>query len=245
MSRVISWFSCGAASAVATKLMIEKYPQTQVVRIVIDNEHQDNWRFADDCAEWFGRPILELRSAKHKDCWSVWEKERWLNGPGGAKCTVELKKKVRRDFQLHDDVQAFGFTFDEKERAKHLIENNLELFRLSKYPLIARKITKEKCFSILYDAGIELPWAYRIGFGNANCIGCVKGGMGYWNHVRKVAPDVFQRMSLLEREIEASCINGKYLDELLPHEGKHESLLLPGCGFFCEQLSLFDTAQTK
>ena len=33
MASVISWFSCGAASAVATKLMIEKYPETQVERM--------------------------------------------------------------------------------------------------------------------------------------------------------------------------------------------------------------------
>lgn len=241
MSRVISWFSCGAASAVATKLMIEKYPQTQVVRIVIDNEHEDNSRFADDCAEWFGRPILELRSAKHKDCWSVWEKERWLNGPGGAKCTVELKKKVRRDFQQHDDIQAFGYTFDEKDRATHLIENNLELFRLAKYPLIAAKYTKEDCFKRIEDAGLLLPMPYRLGLHNANCIGCVKGGMGYWNRIRELFPDVFDRMSKLERNIGASCIKGVYLDELDPKRGRHEDIRLPSCGFVCEpvQLSLF------
>lgn len=241
MSRVISWFSCGAASAVATKLMIEKYPQTQVVRIVIDNEHEDNSRFADDCAEWFGRPILELRSAKHKDCWSVWEKERWLNGPGGAKCTVELKKKVRRDFQLHDDVQAFGYTFDEKDRATHLIENNLELFRLAKYPLIAAKFTKKDCFKYIKEAGLLLPMPYRLGLHNANCIGCVKGGMGYWNRIRDLFPEVFTRMAKLERNIGASCIKGVYLDELDPKRGRHEDIRLPSCGFVCEpvQLSLF------
>jgi hypothetical protein len=241
MGRVISWFSCGAASAVATKLMIEKYPTTQVVRIVIDNEHEDNSRFADDCAQWFGRPILELRSTKYKDCWDVWEKERWLNGPGGAKCTVELKKKIRRGFQKHDDIQSFGYTFDEKDRAIHLIENNLELFRLAKYPLIAAKLTKEDCFKRIEDAGLLLPMPYRLGLHNANCIGCVKGGMGYWNRIRELFPDVFDRMSKLERNIGASCIKGVYLDELDPKRGRHEDIRLPSCGFVCEpvQLSLF------
>lgn len=240
MGRIISWFSCGAASAVATKLMIERYPTTQVVRIVIDNEDEDNSRFADDCAEWFGRPILEIRSTKYKDCWDVWKRERWLNGAEGAKCSTELKKKVRQAFQQPFDIQAFGYHFGEKERASHLIANNPELYKCVKYPLIAHRYSKEKCFSILYDAGIELPWAYRVGFNNANCTGCVKGGMGYWNHVKKVKPEVFWRMAALEREIGASCIKGKYLDELQPHEGRHESLVLPGCGFFCEQLSIFD-----
>lgn len=242
MSRVISWFSCGAASAVATKLMIEQYPQTIVARIVIDNEHEDNWRFADDCAEWFGRPIVELRSPRFKDCWEVWEKERWLNGPGGAKCTVELKKKVRRDFQQPGDIQAFGYHFGEKDRAKHLIENNLELFRCAKYPLIAQKLDKEACFKTIQDAGLKLPEVYSLGLHNANCVGCVKGGMGYWNHIRKIRPDIFDRMAKLERKIGASCIKGVYLDELDPGRGRHESIALPSCGFLCEpvQLSLFN-----
>lgn len=239
-NRIISWFSCGAASAVATKLMLEKYPAAQVVRIVIDNEHEDNNRFANDCAEWFGRPILELRSTKYKDCWDVWERERWLNGVGGAKCTTMLKKRVRQGFQRPYDIQAFGYTKGESDRAKHLIKNNPELYGCVKYPLIAKGYTKDKCFQVLQEAGIELPWSYRIGFANANCIGCVKGGKGYWNHVRKVAPEVFDRMAKLERTIGASCIKGRYLDELQPHEGRHEPLTLPGCGFFCEQLSIFD-----
>lgn len=245
MSRIISWFSCGAASAVATKLMIEKYPTTQVVRIVIDNEHHDNWRFADDCAAWFGRPILELRSAKYKDCWDVWERERWLNGPGGAKCTVELKKKVRRDFQQTGDIQAFGYHYGEKDRATHLIENNLELFRQVRFPVIARKMSKEDCFRFVHKAGIKLPAAYELGLSNANCIGCVKGGMGYWNHIRRISPGTFDRMAKLERKIGASCIKDVYLDELRPDQGKHESIAIAGCGFLCEvkpvQLSIFDS----
>ena len=40
------WFSCGAASAVAAKLTIEKYGQTHIVRIVnnyILDEDPDAW----------------------------------------------------------------------------------------------------------------------------------------------------------------------------------------------------------
>lgn len=243
MSRIISWFSCGAASAVATKLLIDRYPDTLVVRCIVKNEHEDNDRFADDCAEWFGRPILELRSTKYKDCWEVWERTGYLNGPAGARCTVELKKNVRRNFQQPGDIQAFGYTIEEKDRAKHLIDNNLELFRTAKYPLIAAKLKKKDCFRIITEAGIELPWSYRNGLNNANCIGCVKGGMGYWNHIRRISPETFDRMAKLERTIGASCINGVFLDELDPTRGRHESLKLPSCGFLCEpvQLSLFDS----
>ena len=103
--RHVSWFSCGAASAVATKLAIAQHPGTIVVRCIVENEDPDNDRFANDCAEWFNRPVLELRSAKYKDCWQVWEERRFLNGPAGALCTVEMKKKVRQRFQQPGDLQ--------------------------------------------------------------------------------------------------------------------------------------------
>ena len=36
------------------------------------------------------------------------------------------------------------------------------------------------------------PLMYDLGYPNNNCIGCVKGGMGYWNHIRKDFPEVFE-----------------------------------------------------
>ena len=41
---------------------------------------------------------------------------------------------------------------------------------------------------------------YDMGYPNNNCIGCVKGGMGYWNHIRKDFPEVFDSRAKLERE---------------------------------------------
>lgn len=243
--RHISWFSCGAASAIATKMMIEKYPATLVVRIPIANEDEDNDRFADDCAEWFGRPIVEVVSAKYKDCWQVWEERRFLNSPAGALCTTELKKKVRQAFQRPGDVQCFGYHKDEKDRAKNIVDNNPELYGCSYFPLIESNLSKEDCFRLVHQAGLKLPRSYEMGLSNANCIGCVKGGMGYWNHIRKIKPEVFDRMAKLERRIGASCLRDVYLDELDPERGRHESIAIAGCGFLCEvkpvQLSLFET----
>jgi hypothetical protein len=55
-SRIVCQFSCGAASAVATKLAIAQYGATHEVVIInafLANEHPDNRRFADECAAWF------------------------------------------------------------------------------------------------------------------------------------------------------------------------------------------------
>ena len=68
------------------------------------------------------------------------------------------------------------------------------------FPLIENKLTKQDCLKIVKDAGIELPEMYKLGFSNNNCIGCVKGGMGYWNKIRVDFPETFQRMAALERQ---------------------------------------------
>ena len=43
--RVISWFSCGAASAYSTFLALQKYPNLEIVYCWVVNEHIDNMKF--------------------------------------------------------------------------------------------------------------------------------------------------------------------------------------------------------
>ena len=71
---------------------------------------------------------------------------------------------------------------------------------------------------IISEAGIELPAMYRLGYSNNNCVGCVKGGMGYWNKIRKDFPDIFQRTVELENKAGHSCIKGKFLKDLKQNE---------------------------
>lgn len=67
MSRVLSWFSCGAASAIATKLTPESVP----VYCETGAEHPNNSRFMQQCEAWFGRIVTRLRSEKYLDTNSV------------------------------------------------------------------------------------------------------------------------------------------------------------------------------
>ena len=67
MSRIVCQFSCGAASAVATKLALAQYGGTRDVQIVnafIKQEHEDNRRFLADCETWFTKSIVQLREQK-------------------------------------------------------------------------------------------------------------------------------------------------------------------------------------
>lgn len=240
--RVVCWFSCGAASAVATKLALERYPTEEFVISYCDtgSEHEDNKRFMIDCEKWFGQEIIVLKNPKYEDTWSVFRKEKYLVGVRGARCTGELKKKPRFQFQKRDDLQVFGFDKDETGRAKRFTEQNPGVDVL--FPLIDAGISKRECFDMIRNQGIEIPLMYRLGYKNNNCIGCVKGGTGYWNKIRRDFPDVFERMSNMEQELNvAICkttVNGKrqrtFLKDLDPTLGRYEAEPSIGCGVICD-----------
>lgn len=199
--RTVVWFSAGAASAVAAKLTLANPPTDEVVVAYVDpgSEHPDAQRFITDCEHWLGSPVLRLRSEKYRDTWDVFAQRRFLVGPTGALCTVELKKKVRQAFERRDDLQVFGYTVEEARRADRFRDQNPGVELLT--PLIDAQLTKADCHAIIDRAGIEPHAMYRLGYRNANCVGCVKGGAGYWNRIRRDFPDVFDRMAAVEDDL--------------------------------------------
>lgn len=243
MTRIVCWFSCGAASAVATKMAIEANARSPnplpliVARCYIEEEHPDNNRFAADCERWFGVPITTLESDKFgHSIYSVFEKERYIVGPAGAPCTRALKKRVREAFEQFGDRQVFGYTFEEQERVDRFIDANAHV---DLWPvLIEAGLMHSDCLAIVRRAGIELPAMYKLGYKNNNCIGCVKGGAGYWNKIRVDFPQEFSRMARLERLIGASIckVGGDrvYLDELPSNVGTYAAEPEVECGIFCE-----------
>lgn len=238
---ILAWFSCGAASAVACKLTLSEYSNVRVIYIETGSHHPDNKRFIDDCQKWFNQQIEIRRSEHYSSVFDVIKRKRFINSPYGAPCTLELKKKVR--YKIEDEIgewygQIFGFDFSEHE-IKRAERFTLEYPKAKPiYPLIEHKLSKEDCLAMLRIAGIELPAMYRLGYLNNNCIGCVKGGMSYWNKIRVDFPDIFQEMALLERSIGASCLNDKngnvFLDELDPSRGAGVRPLIPECSLYCQ-----------
>jgi 3'-phosphoadenosine 5'-phosphosulfate sulfotransferase (PAPS reductase)/FAD synthetase len=246
MSRVLAWFSCGAASAVAAKLTVEKYGDRAEVLYcdTLAYEHPDNARFLTDVASWIGVPITILKSDTYADIFDVFTRTRWLVGVGGARCTTELKKNVRTAYQLPDDVHVFGFTADEYHRVTRFRQQQSELF--SEFPLVDQHITKAECHQRIAAAGIESPAMYRLGYANNNCIGCVKGGTAYWNKIRRDFPESFTRMAQMERTLDAAIckseptVDGKrtrervFLDELPPDADDGQMGLDMECGVLCQ-----------
>jgi 3'-phosphoadenosine 5'-phosphosulfate sulfotransferase (PAPS reductase)/FAD synthetase len=233
MARHLVWFSAGAASAVAARLTVAAHRADTVVAYTDPgSEHPDNVRFIADVEAWLGVKVVRLRSPRYRDTWQVWTERRFLNSPAGALCTAELKRRVRFAFERPGDVQVFGYTVDERHRADRFRAGNPDV-ELS-CPLIDANLTKSDCLAMIDRAGIELPAMYKLGYRNNNCVGCVKGGIGYWNKIRRDFPDVFTRMALLERDIGASCIRGVFLDELDPGRGSHADEPSFECSLLCE-----------
>lgn len=239
------WFSCGAASAVAAKLTVDRYGDRHDVRIVnnpVAEEDPDNHRFARDVGVWLGREIEEATNPRFPSCSAeeVWEREQFMAGPAGAPCTRALKKHARQRWEVEHmpDWHVLGFPLD--ERARH--ERFTMTERANVIPvLIDAGLTKADCFRVLADAGIEIPGVYRRGYPNANCIGCVKASSPtYWNHVRKEDPEVFARRAEQSRDIGAKLVRvrGKriFLDELDPNDrGRPMKGMDFDCGIFCEE----------
>jgi 3'-phosphoadenosine 5'-phosphosulfate sulfotransferase (PAPS reductase)/FAD synthetase len=235
---IVCWFSGGVTSAVATKITLEANPPgaVEIVFFETGNHHPDNARFFRECEAWFGQSIATFQHEKHKDIDSVFRKERLINTPFGAPCTKILKKQMRFQYERENpeiEAQVFGFEDEKRERVRAERFSRSYPHTNAQFPLIEAGLTKADCITILTQNRIDLPAMYHLGFSNNNCIGCVKGGMGYWNHTRIHFPEVFARMAALERELGGSCINGVYLDELDPSRGRHEPLDLPECGIFC------------
>lgn len=219
--KIVSWFSCGIASAVATKIALHKYSDNEIIiaRCIVENEHSDNDRFHEDCEKWFDREIIKLRSIEFKDCWEVWEKRKYISGIKGAPCTVEMKKAVRwkLEKQYNPDYQIFGYTVEEKNRAERFVKGNPDVNLL--LPLIDEKITKKDCKDIIEGAEINIPEMYKLGFSNNNCICCAKAtSIVYWARCRALFPNQFDKMDKLSRRLGCRLTRYKgkriFLDEI-------------------------------
>lgn len=240
----VSWFSAGVSSAVATWLMRDKIDH--IIYCHIDDQHEDTMRFVKDCEQWFGKPI-EILQSPYKNVEAVCRATRWINGPHGAQCTALLKKRIRKEWESeHEWFCRFRYVWGmdvtetkprppmKLSRVDGIIKDMPNISH--EFPLVDLNFTKEQAHGVLEHHGINRPFMYELGYRNNNCVGCVKGGMWYWNRIRKHFPQVFESRAKMERDIGASCINGTFLDELDPTSGREEDEVMPECGAACQSL---------
>lgn len=242
--RLLCWFSCGAASAANAYLALQDLRDRFTIKVVhcdtLAPEHPDNARFKAQVECWLGTRIVTLRSSDYSMPAEVFRKRKFIFKPNeGAPCSTELKKLPRLAYQRPDDTHAFGFTAEEGDRILDFRLHNPDLSLV--WPLAFHGYGKQDCFRLLQRAGIDLPALYKLGYQNNNCIGCVKGGMGYWNKIRIDFPEKFAEMAALERELGFAMLTDRrggkrvplFLDQLEPGTGRYDSEPPISCGPAC------------
>jgi 3'-phosphoadenosine 5'-phosphosulfate sulfotransferase (PAPS reductase)/FAD synthetase len=250
-ARIMCLFSCGAASAVATKMAIEENIKRYnkpliIVNNYVQEEHEDNLRFLHDCEKWYNHDIMITRNEDYDgSIYKVFEKHHMIKQKFYAPCTEKLKRQVRDELMQENDVIVVGFTVEEKERYQRFKDatTNYSVWA----PLIERGFNKADCFDTLKMANIELPAMYKLGYKNNNCIGCVKGGKGYWNKIRTDFPVQFKRMADMEQELGEGAYlfydesTGKRISlyDLNPYAGNYEQEEDAQCSVMCSITPLF------
>lgn len=244
--KIVCFFSCGAASAVSTWLTLAEYGHERVLILnaFLAAEHEDNRRFLADCERWFGHQIEVVRDEQYgADPFEVFRRVRFIKSEDGAPCAKKLKREVLAKHSFADDIHVLGYTAEEAGRLDKWIDANNGKRYLA--PLIDKGLTKSDCLAILDRAGIEMPVMYRMGYNNANCIGCPKGGMGYWNKIRKDFPERFAQMVEIEAMLGPTAYlfrnrktNERFpLSELDPTAGRHDEPLIE-CSAACELVDI-------
>jgi len=235
----VCWVSAGISSFMAGYLAGDV---DEWIYIDIADQHPDSIRFIKDCENAIGKEIQILKSKEYRcveDCVRAFGGFR-NPANGFAPCTNWLKKRVRKEWEeQHKDCEltyVWGFDLKERDRAERTIEANPQAAH--EFPLIEKNLSKEEVHGLFERTfAFARPLMYDLGYPNNNCIGCVKGGMGYWNRIRKDFPEVFTGRAKLEREVGHSMLKDKngpvYLDELEPNRGDMNTEIMPDCGIMC------------
>lgn len=230
----VCWLSAGVSSFVAGWLARDHVDQ--YIYIDVADQHPDSMRFIRDGEAALGKRVEILRSRQYGSVSDVCRGVRFVRRALYVPCTDYLKKRVRKEWERDhadcDITYVWGMDIDEKGRAER-IEAAMTDFR-HEFPLIERELTKQDAHGILSRLGIRRPKMYDLGYSNNNCIGCLRGGLGYWNKIRVDFPDVFADRAKMEREIGASIRREYFLDELPPNAGRMSEEILDECGLFCE-----------
>lgn len=231
----VCWISAGVSSFMGGYLA---QPIDKWIYIDIDDQHEDSMRFIHDIEKALNIKVEILKSKEYSTVEDCVRAFGGFRNPYNnfAPCTNWLKKRVRKEWeeQHKDDNLTYVWGFDAKEnnRAERTVEANPQAKH--EFPLIEKNLSKEDVHG-LFERNFDFkrPYMYDLGYPNNNCIGCVKGGMGYWNRIRNDFPQVFESRAKLEKEVGYSILKDCFLDDLEPTRGNMNTEIFPDCGIMC------------
>lgn len=235
----VAWLSAGVSSFIAAYLIKDEIDEFYYIDI--DDQHPDSMRFIKDCEKLLGKPIKILKDKNYGSVENACKAGGIIRSArtGYAFCTDYLKKRVRKEqfeyYHQNDEVTyiwGMDCSARERARAERVVEAQPNFNH--RFPLIEKNLTKQDCHAMAKRIGLKRPLMYDLGYQNNNCVGCVKGGMGYWNKIRKDFPEVFESRAKLERLLGCRIPKECYLDELDPNRGNADEEIMEDCGIFCE-----------
>ncbi|MGF9796394.1 phosphoadenosine phosphosulfate reductase family protein [Brevibacillus agri] len=208
----VAMYSGGASSAYVAYLMVRKYGSENSILLFTDTlwEHEDNYRFMYDVAEYIGLEITTRVDGRTPE--EVFEQTRFLGNSRLAKCSSELKVKQTVIFieelrlKGYEPILYFGIGPHEKHRKDNLTEfyshqalENVE----TRFPLIDLNLSDTDIKSIIENEWkIQLPAMYKEGFSHANCGGrCVRGGFNHYKHLYLTWPHKYREQEEMEEKI--------------------------------------------
>lgn len=210
---VVVGFSGGVTSAWCAGWALRTYPREEVVLYWNDTkrEHPDTYRFLREMAAALKHPITE--DSDGRSVIELFRDEGYLGNNQQSFCSRILKRERARRFNRRlvkegfEVVKVIGFSAKEPKRVQRAVGECLADGVAPRFPIIEGRVTKQQTACWCEEMGVR-PSAMYEWSEHANCVGCVKGGMEYWQAVHKHAPEVYEEMAQLEEEFGHTIIRG-------------------------------------
>ena len=107
----------------------------------------------------------------------------------------------------YEVVKVVGMSAKEPDRVANQAAKAVNGGFTVRFPMIETGTTKQQATDWVLSMGVK-PSAIYCWSEHANCVGCVKGGMAYWQAVAKNAPDVYAQRIALEEEFGHGILRG-------------------------------------
>ena len=214
--KIISSFSGGLSSAVATERAIKRYGRENVTVWFADTlwEDEDLYRFRDECLNRWQCEYIEFREGRKP--LEVSRAQHVIPNNLISPCVSRLKIRPFETFLKKFPkpvIVVLGLDWSEEHRTKTPKEryNKIEGTTVD-FPLMWRPLEFRSYYQIVkLDWGIEPPRLYKMGFSHNNCGGrCIKQGQGDWRKLKINFPKRFVECRDWESEMRRNPVNANY-----------------------------------
>lgn len=204
MKHIVS-YSGGIGSAMTVKMLCDEYGSENVIALFADTkvEDIDLYRFNEDLKKLTNCQFIIIQDGRTP--WQVFKDVKYIGNSRVDPCSKVLKRELIRNylkanFNPKECYIYVGIDWTEEHRLQPVVKRNRP-FRyrslLIEKEIFLFKQDKEKWCK---DNNIELPRLYSYGFSHNNCGGfCIKAGLGQFELLWKMLPEVYNSNELEEQ----------------------------------------------